>query len=144
MRLVAAAILAMAALPGDLFARQAADAGQVLAVRAARLIDGTGAPPVADPVVLIRDGRIEAVGSGLRIPAGAEGIKAALPGDRGREVRVFPEGGRRGGRLMAAAAAPIRGAAEVPQPPSRSSAARASTISGRSGSPRRVVVTKLR
>jgi imidazolonepropionase-like amidohydrolase len=40
----------------------------------ARLIDGTGAPPVADAVILVRDGRIEAVGPSLAVPAEAERV----------------------------------------------------------------------
>src|SRR5687768_7804468 len=56
----------------------------IVAVRAARLIDGTGAPPLADPVVLIRGDRIEAVGRGLAVPPGATvidlGDATLLPG----------------------------------------------------------------
>jgi imidazolonepropionase-like amidohydrolase len=40
----------------------------------ARLIDGTGAPPVLDAVILVRDGRIEAVGPKLAVPADAERV----------------------------------------------------------------------
>ena len=43
-----------------------------LAVRAARLIDGTGAAPITNAVVLIEGDRITAVGSGLAIPKGVE------------------------------------------------------------------------
>lgn len=38
-------------------------AQEVLAIRAARLIDGTGAPPISNAVIVVRDGMIEAVGS---------------------------------------------------------------------------------
>jgi imidazolonepropionase-like amidohydrolase len=72
---VAATLLgASAHVSGSLSARQTPDAGRVVAVRAARLIDGTGAAPLTDAVVLIRGARIEAVGSGLRVPEGAEVI----------------------------------------------------------------------
>lgn len=42
-----------------------------IAVTAHRLLDGTGSPPVLDAAVLVRDGRIEAVGSraSVQIPA---------------------------------------------------------------------------
>jgi len=50
----------------------------------ARLIDGTGAAPVENAVILVRDGRIEAVGPKVEVPAGAERIdlkgKTVIPG----------------------------------------------------------------
>ncbi len=56
----------------------------VTAVRAARLIDGRGGPPIASAVVIVRGDRIDAVGSGLAIPAGARvvdlGNATLLPG----------------------------------------------------------------
>lgn len=45
-----------------------------LALRAAQLIDGIGGKPLTQAVVLIEDGRITAVGSGLAIPPGTEVI----------------------------------------------------------------------
>ncbi|HYU31690.1 MAG TPA: amidohydrolase family protein [Thermoanaerobaculia bacterium] len=55
-----------------------------LAVRAGRLIDGTGAAPVRDAVILIEGDRITAVGPGLSIPPGTEVIdlshSTVLPG----------------------------------------------------------------
>src|SRR6266545_2380439 len=55
-----------------------------LAVRAGRLIDGTGAAPVRDAVILIEADRITAVGPGLAIPPGTEVIdlshSTVLPG----------------------------------------------------------------
>jgi len=42
----------------------------VIAVRAARLIDGRGGQPIAPAVVVIRGDRIEAAGSGVTIPSG--------------------------------------------------------------------------
>ena len=59
---------------------------QVRAIAGGRLIDGTGADPVADALVLIEDGRIAYAGpaSGRSLPLGAEVIDAAgasvLPG----------------------------------------------------------------
>jgi len=59
-------------------------APKVVAVRAGRLIDGQGGPPVRDAVILIQGDRVTAAGPGLAIPAGAEVIdlskKTVLPG----------------------------------------------------------------
>ena len=57
-----------------------------LALVGGQLIDGTGAPPVADSVVVIRDGRIESAGprDTTAIPDGAETLdmtgKSIMPG----------------------------------------------------------------
>ncbi len=55
-----------------------------IAVKAARLIDGTGAAPIANVVVLIEGDRITAVGSGMTIPKGTEvvdlGSATLMPG----------------------------------------------------------------
>ena len=57
-----------------------------LALVGGQLIDGTGAPPVADSVVVIRDGRIETAGprDTTPVPAGAETLdvtgKTIIPG----------------------------------------------------------------
>jgi imidazolonepropionase-like amidohydrolase len=55
-----------------------------VAIRAARLIDGRGGAPIASAVVIVRGDRIEAVGSGLAIPAGTRvidlGSATLLPG----------------------------------------------------------------
>jgi imidazolonepropionase-like amidohydrolase len=55
-----------------------------VAVRAARLIDGRGGPPIAPAVVLIENDRIVAVGPALAIPPGARvidlGGATLLPG----------------------------------------------------------------
>jgi imidazolonepropionase-like amidohydrolase len=50
-----------------------------LAIVGAQLVDGTGGPPIADSVLLVRDGRIEAVGarSSTPVPEGADVIDAA-------------------------------------------------------------------
>jgi imidazolonepropionase-like amidohydrolase len=56
------------------------------AIVGARLIDGTGAPPIEDSVVIVRDGRIAAVGveGSVALPAGIKVIRAKgqslLPG----------------------------------------------------------------
>ena len=57
-----------------------------LALVGGQLIDGTGSPPVADSVIVIRDGRIESAGprDTTAVPAGAEVIdvigKTIIPG----------------------------------------------------------------
>jgi imidazolonepropionase-like amidohydrolase len=77
--LVLVAVLSMAVVGHG----QAASPG-VLAVKAARLIDGLGGPPVQSAVVLIENGKITAVGPKLAIPAGADvidlGSSTLLPG----------------------------------------------------------------
>ncbi|MFQ5549703.1 MAG: amidohydrolase family protein, partial [Gemmatimonadales bacterium] len=59
-------------------------AAQVTAVRAGLLIDGTGADPVRNAVVLIEDGAIAQVGTDVRVPRGATVIDlrnfTVLPG----------------------------------------------------------------
>ncbi len=51
-----------------------ADTSRVVAIRAGRLIDGTGATVAEGVVILVRGDRIEAVGRDVRPPAGAEVI----------------------------------------------------------------------
>ncbi len=62
----------------------AAPAPKTIVVKAARLIDGTGAEPISHPVVVIQGDRITQVGAGLATPAGAEvidlGAATLLPG----------------------------------------------------------------
>ncbi|MDH3735010.1 MAG: amidohydrolase family protein, partial [Gemmatimonadota bacterium] len=57
---------------------------EVTAVRAGRLIDGTGAQPVENAVILLEAGRITAVGPDVTIPAGARVIdlsdQTVMPG----------------------------------------------------------------
>jgi imidazolonepropionase-like amidohydrolase len=68
-----------------------------VAIRAGRLIDGLGGPPVADAVILIENERITAVGRGLAIPNGARVIdlsrSTVLPGfiDAHTHVTSQPE-----------------------------------------------------
>jgi imidazolonepropionase-like amidohydrolase len=56
----------------------------ITAIKAGRLIDGKGGPPIVDAVVLVKGDRITAVGSRLAIPAGARVIDLSsatlLPG----------------------------------------------------------------
>jgi imidazolonepropionase-like amidohydrolase len=50
----------------------------------ARIIDGTGKPPIENATLLIRNGRVEAAGKRVKIPAGAQRIdakgKTIIPG----------------------------------------------------------------
>src|SRR6478672_7155147 len=58
----------------------------VIALKAARLIDGTGAPAINNAIVIVTDNKITAVGdaSSVRVPAGAKvidlGDVTLLPG----------------------------------------------------------------
>lgn len=67
---VAAAALALAC-------SATAVTSDVLAITGATLIDGTGAPPIPNATVVVRDGRIAAVGTNVAIPPGARVIRAA-------------------------------------------------------------------
>ena len=64
----------------------APDGAGALALVGAQLIDATGAPPVADSVVIVRDGRIESAGprDATPVPNGAETLdvsgKTIMPG----------------------------------------------------------------
>jgi imidazolonepropionase-like amidohydrolase len=60
-------LLALALFPS-------AGIGQTTVIRAGRLIDGTGAGPVANAVIVIENGRITAVGPRVAVPAGARVI----------------------------------------------------------------------
>ena len=75
-------LFAIAALIG-MFAAQG-PAPPVIVIRAARLIDGRGGPPVTPAVIVVRGDRIEATGAGVPIPAGARvidlGAATLLPG----------------------------------------------------------------
>jgi len=55
------------------------------AIVGARIIDGTGAPPIDDGIIIVRDGRIEAVGptSGVAVPSG-------LPREDARGKTIIP------------------------------------------------------
>ena len=62
----------------------AQQAAPITAIRAGTLIDGTGAAPVKNAVILVQGERISAVGTAVRIPAGATVIDLSaytvLPG----------------------------------------------------------------
>jgi imidazolonepropionase-like amidohydrolase len=59
-------------------------AAAVVAIRAGTLIDGTGAPPIRNAVIVIQGDRITAVGANVAIPAGATVVdlssETVLPG----------------------------------------------------------------
>jgi imidazolonepropionase-like amidohydrolase len=61
-----------------------APSAQIIILRAARLIDGTGAPTLSPAMVLVQGERIIEVGSNLRVPVGARlielGDATLLPG----------------------------------------------------------------
>jgi len=77
-RLALIAALALALPPAPAAAQEpaaaAAPAPPVIAVRAARLIDGSGSAPIENAVVVIDGERIRAVGRDLAIPEGARVI----------------------------------------------------------------------
>ena len=57
---------------------------ETLAIRAGRMLDGTGAAPVRDAVILVEDGRIRAIGTDVSVPRDVEEIdlsnRTVLPG----------------------------------------------------------------
>ena len=65
----------------------------VFAITHVTVIDGTGAAPRPDQTVLVEHGRIAAVGSGVRLPAGATRIdgsgKTLIPGLVGMHEHLF-------------------------------------------------------
>ena len=76
--------VALAAVAASALHAQAPAEAPVVAIRAGTLIDGTGAAPVRNAVIVIRGERIEAVGPSVRVPAGARVIDLSrytvLPG----------------------------------------------------------------
>jgi imidazolonepropionase-like amidohydrolase len=60
-----------------LIAAGAHAADDVVAFTGATVIDGTGKAPIAKATVLVRNGRIEAVGPSVRVPGGARRIDAS-------------------------------------------------------------------
>jgi len=81
--LVIGAALALQQTP-PLAAPSPPSAAPITAIRAGTLIDGTGAPPVRNAVIVIQGDRITAVGSNVQVPAGASVIDLSgatvLPG----------------------------------------------------------------
>jgi imidazolonepropionase-like amidohydrolase len=71
-------------LPVAVLILATAVAAQDRAFIGARIIDGTGKAPIEKATLLIRNGRIEAVGAAVKIPAGAQRIdvagKTIIPG----------------------------------------------------------------
>ncbi|OFW40032.1 MAG: hypothetical protein A3F70_08930 [Acidobacteria bacterium RIFCSPLOWO2_12_FULL_67_14] len=85
-RLVIAAALGIAAIACRGSETQAPADGATTVLTGARIIDGTGSPPVDQGVILINEGRIAAAGpaSDVQIPAGATRVdlagKTVMPG----------------------------------------------------------------
>jgi imidazolonepropionase-like amidohydrolase len=85
LRLTAGTLTLIAGLVGTAMAQDSSSAPVTrVAVRAARLIDGRGGPPLANAVILIENDKITAVGSGLPVPSDAKvidlGGATLLPG----------------------------------------------------------------
>jgi imidazolonepropionase-like amidohydrolase len=82
--LLAAGIAGVQAAPAAAQNPDSLAAARHLAIRAARLIDGRGGPPLQNAVILIDSTRITAVGADLPIPAGTRvidlGQATLLPG----------------------------------------------------------------
>jgi imidazolonepropionase-like amidohydrolase len=81
-----ASFIAALAVAGLFVGRLTAQTPTVKAFTGARIVDGTDAPPIANGVLVVRDGRIAAIGPAARvtIPDGAERIalagKTVVPG----------------------------------------------------------------
>lgn len=75
------------------------DSTRVVAIRAGRLIDGRGGAPVEDVTIVVRGNRIEAVGSDVEVPGGAEVLDLSdhtvMPGfmDMHTHITGDPSGG---------------------------------------------------
>ncbi len=76
----------MSQSPGQGIRPEPPEGRGVVALRAARLIDGTGAPPLRNPIIIVTNNKISAVGdaASVRIPSGARvidlGDVTLLPG----------------------------------------------------------------
>lgn len=100
-RFLAAAALALLAAPAAAQQQPARAAApeRVVAIRAGRLIDGTGAAPRENVTILVRGNRIAEVGRQVSVPAGAESIDLSgwtvMPGliDMHTHVTGDPSGG---------------------------------------------------
>jgi imidazolonepropionase-like amidohydrolase len=81
---LAVAIAGMRTVPAAAQSSDSLATGRHLAIRAARLVDGRGGPPLQNAVILIDSTRITAVGVDLAIPAGTRvidlGQATVLPG----------------------------------------------------------------
>jgi imidazolonepropionase-like amidohydrolase len=82
--LVVPALVWIGVLASEQTVAQAPAGGGVVALTNARVIDGTGRPALEKATVVIRDGRIEAVGATAAVPAGAVRLdmagKTIMPG----------------------------------------------------------------
>ena len=79
MRATFSFLLILLAPQGSSIAAQDAPSGTLLAFVGARIIDGTGAPPIADAVMIVQDGSITAIGTAanVKIPPAATRINVA-------------------------------------------------------------------
>src|SRR5215470_3573735 len=79
-----------------------APTGTVVALTGARVIDGTGAAPVEGATIVVSDGRIQAVGKNLSIPAGATRVdmsgKTITPGIINAHGHLQADSSKRPGR----------------------------------------------
>ena len=82
--LVVPALVWIGVLASEQTVAQAPAAAGIVALTNARVIDGTGRPALEKATVVIRDGRIEAVGATAAVPAGAVRLdmagKTIMPG----------------------------------------------------------------
>lgn len=83
-RVVSGTLLAAGWLTWTSFAPAGDSNGDVKAFIGARVIDGTGKPAIEKATLLVRNGRIQAVGASVRVPSGAQRIgasgKTIIPG----------------------------------------------------------------
>src|SRR5215470_1723452 len=77
MALAIPALLAAEWLALSGFAATEGDSSSVKAFVGARIIDGSGKPAMQNATLVVRNGKIEAVGSSVKVPAGAQRIDAA-------------------------------------------------------------------
>src|SRR3970282_573539 len=81
---VVLALLMIGAVASQQTVAQAPAAGGVIALTNARVIDGTGRPALERATIVMRNGRIEAVGANAAVPAGAVRVdmagKTIMPG----------------------------------------------------------------
>ena len=77
MALAAGLLLLAGWLARSSFAATEGDSGNIKAFVGARIIDGTGKPAMQNATLVVRNGKIEAVGPSVKVPAGAQRIDAA-------------------------------------------------------------------